>query len=70
MEDRSELFGRIVVHLDYVASIDEEDHGGSATAGYIREVLIPVCEQEGGLQTDEQRIADHYQDRRGLLAKS
>jgi hypothetical protein len=53
MEDRSELFGQIVVHLDYVACTDEEDHGGSATAGYIREVLIPFCEREGGLEPEK-----------------
>jgi hypothetical protein len=58
-EDRSALFAQIVVHLDFVASMDEEDHGGSAQAGYIREVLIPFCEQEGGLKTNEEQWEEY-----------
>ncbi len=52
MEDRSKLFAQIAVHLDYVARMDEEVPAGSARAGYIREVLIPFCEAEGGLKTE------------------
>ena len=63
MEDKPELFAQIVMHLNYVASIDEEDRGGSAKAGYIREVLIPFCEREGDLQTDTQRIVKFPQNR-------
>jgi hypothetical protein len=59
MEDRSALFAQIAVHLDFVASMDEEEHGGSAQAGYIREVLIPFVEQEGGMKTNEEEWEEH-----------
>jgi hypothetical protein len=40
------MFGRIIFHLDCMARIDEEEHGGHA-AQYIRQTLIPFCEREG-----------------------
>ena len=43
---RAELFGNIITHLDFVAALDEQDHGGSSTARYIRAALIPFCEVE------------------------
>lgn len=63
--ERSELFVMMRTHLDLVASMDEEDHGGSAAARHIREVLIPFCAQEGGLPTDEEQWAAHFRERRG-----
>ena len=63
MGDRSELFAKIAVHLDYVARMDEEGPAGSARAGYIREVLIPFCEDEGDLKTEAEESTEFYQNR-------
>jgi hypothetical protein len=57
-EDRAEIFDSIVRHLDYVASIDEEIHGGSYAAQRIRETLIPFCLREGGLEAEEVGVVD------------
>ncbi len=62
--DRSKVFAHITTHLDFVASMDEEDHGGSPVAEYIREVLMPFCEVEGGLKSDAERWAE-YEARKG-----
>ena len=59
MEEQAKLYGEIVIHLDFVASMDEEGHGGSATARRIREALIPFCELEGGLKTSAEKLAEH-----------
>src|SRR4051812_14202790 len=48
---RSKIFEDITAHLDFVAMVDERDHGGSAAAERIRGVLIPFCEREGGLES-------------------
>ena len=63
MEDRLELYAQIAVHLDHVARIDEEGPAGPARAGYIREVLIPFCEAEGGLKTEAEERSEFYQNR-------
>ncbi len=43
------LFERIIPHLDFVASLDETEHGGSEVARHIREALIPFCEVQEAL---------------------
>ena len=43
---RAELFGQLIVHLDFVAGMDEEDHGGSVACQYIRVALILFLEVE------------------------
>lgn len=43
---RAGLFDNMIMHLDFVACMDEEDHGGSSAAEYIRAALIPFCEVE------------------------
>ncbi len=43
---RVKMYTETLIHLDFVASLDEEDHGGSATAERIRKVLIPFIEAE------------------------
>lgn len=58
MEEQA-IYEEVVTHLDLVASMDEEDHGGSPTARRIREVLIPFCEREGGLRPNEERVAEY-----------
>ncbi len=45
-------------------AIVAEDHGGSPVAEYIREVLMPFCEVEGGLKSDAERWAE-YEARKG-----
>jgi len=63
MEDRADIFAEIIVHLDYVASVDREEYGGSNVSARIYNTLIPFCEREGGFQTDEPRIVELYQNR-------
>ena len=63
--NRRELFESIVGHLDHVALIDEEDHGGSWASEHIRDVLIPFAEREGGLKTHEQWLAEFRARRTG-----
>jgi hypothetical protein len=50
--ERRDFLEKVVIHLDYVAAIDEREHGGSRTAEYIREVFIPLCEKEGGFSNE------------------
>jgi hypothetical protein len=52
---RSKIFEHIIVDLDYVACLEEEEHGGTIHSKRIREVLIPFCEREGGLKSDEKK---------------
>lgn len=40
----AEVFEQILTHLDFVACLDETEHGGSAASKRIREVLIPFCD--------------------------
>jgi hypothetical protein len=41
-----ELYTEIISHLDFAASLEEEEHGVSATAERICRVLIPLTEAE------------------------
>jgi hypothetical protein len=52
---RANLFEQITIHLDFVACIDEEEHGGTQASRHIRKALIPFCEVEAALarQTEE-----------------
>jgi hypothetical protein len=54
-----QLFSEITTHLDFVAVLAKEMDGDWETAKRIREVLLPLCEREGGLKSDAEERAEY-----------